>query len=177
MRINSGKYRGANLFLTNLDTTRETSDMVRQAIFNLLPYKDFKTVLDLFAGSGAMGFEALSRGASFVYFNDLNKKACDVVLKNAKKLKCENQIRIDNLDYKDYLKSINKRFDFIILDPPYKMDDINSILNDMLQNDLLNDGALISFEMNKETKVSEIDGLTILKERTYGIKKVVIYKK
>ena len=177
MRINSGKFRGANLFLTNLETTRETSDMVRQAIFNLLTYKDFNDVLDLFAGSGSMGFEALSRGAQCVYFNDLNKKACEIVKKNAIKLKSLDNVRISNMDYKDYLKSINHKFDFIILDPPYKMDNINEILKDILDNDLINEDGLISFEMNKETKVTPIEGLTILKERVYGIKKVVIYKK
>ena len=82
MRINAGIYKRHNIYMTNLETTRETSDKVRQAIFNLIgQYFDGEIVLDLFAGSGAMGLEAISRGASKAYFNDINKKAINVVEK------------------------------------------------------------------------------------------------
>lgn len=176
MRINSGKFRNHNIDICNLETTRETSDKVRQAIFNLLgQYFDGDVVLDLFAGSGAMGLEAISRGASYAYFNDLNPKALSVAKKNAAKLKLtDDDVSFYNLDYKAFLKSIDKQFDIIFLDPPYKMNEIDEILGLIKEYNLLKDKGIISFEMEKNTNsLSNI--YEIYKERTYGIKKVVLY--
>ena len=99
MRINAGKYRNHNIEMTNLETTRETSDKVRQAIFNLIgQFFDGEVVLDLFAGSGAMGLEAISRGACEAYFNDINKQAIETVKRNALKLKVLEQCDLKNMD-------------------------------------------------------------------------------
>ena len=163
MRINAGIYKRHNIYMTNLETTRETSDKVRQAIFNLIgQYFDGETVLDLFAGSGAMALEAISRGASKAYFNDINKKACLVIKKNIDLLKVSVPTFVYNYDYKEAIKHINeKEIDIIFLDPPYK----------------IKDKGIVSFEMAKTTITSEVEGFEIIKEKEYGIKKVVIYKK
>ena len=180
MRINAGKFRNHNILMTNLPTTRETSDKVRQAIFNLIgQFFDGGIALDLFAGSGAMGLEAYSRGISHVYLNDLNKKAIDVCRANAIKLKCENDITFLNLDYKDCIKRLSdKEIDLIFLDPPYAMQNIDEIISLIDDNNLQNSGGIISFEMEKNTKCSNNIGNYVLqKDRSYGIKRVCIFKK
>lgn len=120
MRINAGIYRNHNINMCNLETTRETSDKVRQAIFNLIgQFFDGGKALDLFTGSGAMGFEALSRGIDEIYLNDLNIKALNVARSNALKLKCENKTHFYNKDYKDCIYELKGiKFDLIFLDPP-----------------------------------------------------------
>ena len=139
MRINAGRYRNHNIEITNLDTTRETSDKVRQAIFNLIgQFFDGETALDLFAGSGAMGLEAISRGCSSCVFNDLNPKALQTVKKNIDKLKVAPQTTLINKDFKDCLNSLNgQKFDLIFLDPPYNMKNVDEILSLIKENDLL----------------------------------------
>lgn len=180
MRINAGIYKRRNIYTCNLETTRETSDMVRQAMFNLLgQYFENITVLDLFAGSGALGLEALSRGASIAFFNDLNKQALNTVKKNIETLKIENdKVKLYNLDYKELLKKLDQNlFDIIFLDPPYKMNNIKEILKDISDAKILKDNGKIVFEMAKETTSFESDLFNIIQNRTYGIKRVVIYEK
>lgn len=176
MRINAGKFKNHNIEMTNLDTTRETSDKVRQAIFNLIgQFFDGEVVLDLFSGSGAMGLEALSRGASRAVFNDINKKALDCTRRNALKLRISDSCEFNNLDYADYLNNTKQKFDIIFLDPPYKMNNVDEILKLIKESKLLNKNGIISFEMEKNTK-PESAYFEIIKDRSYGIKRVVIYK-
>lgn len=179
MRINAGKFRNHNILMTNLETTRETSDKVRQAIFNLIgQFFDGGVALDLFAGSGAMGFEAYSRGISKIYLNDINPKALAICKENATKLKCENDVCFLNMDFKNALENLKDiKFDLIMLDPPYKMDDVDGMIKLISDYDMLSSDGYITFEMNKETKCSDIVGkYHLVKDRSYGIKRVVIYR-
>ena len=176
MRITAGELRHRIIEMTNLETTRETQDKVRMAIYNLLgQYFQGGTLLDLFAVSGAMAIEGYSRGFSKIVMNDLNKKALDVCKKNCKNLgitSCE----FYNMDYKDYMNTTKDMFDLIILDPPYRMDNIIEIL-DLCIPKLSNKGV-ISFEMDKNTKYPlEYKDLKLIKDKTYGIKRVVIYRR
>ena len=175
MRIIGGKLRHRIIDMTNLETTRETQDKVRGAIFNMIgPYLEGDFCLDLFAGSGAMGIEAYSRGINNVVFNDINNKALDVCKSNCKKLGI-NEALFYNKDYLDFLNNDNHIYDLIILDPPYKMNNIDEILNKTKK--VLNDKGLIVFEMAKESKFSEnYDGLNLIKNKTYGIKRVLVFK-
>lgn len=179
MRINAGIYKRHNIYMTNLETTRETSDKVRQAIFNLIgQYFDGEVIADLFAGSGAMGLEAISRGASKCYFSDINRKALAVVDKNIKLLKIEKPCKLFNLSYEQALEKIDKKdVDVLFLDPPYAMNDIKKIMEEIYISDILKDKAIVSFEMAKTTPTYECKHFTILKEKEYGIKKVIIYQK
>lgn len=180
MRINAGKFRNHNIDMCNLDTTRETSDKVRQAIFNLIgQFFDGGVALDLFAGSGAMAFEAYSRGISKIYLNDINFKALDVCKKNAMKLKITDCCSFLNFDYKTALENLqNIKFDLIFLDPPYKMQNVDEIISLIDKYNIQDNGGIISFEMEKKTLCSKsISNYTLIKDRTYGIKRVCIYKK
>ncbi len=175
MRIVAGKFRHRVIDMCNLETTRETQDSVREAIFNMIgPYFDGGICLDLFAGSGAMALEAYSRGMDKIYLNDLNNKALDVCKKNSSKLGISDAY-FYNLDYVDFLNKIDVKFDLIILDPPYKMNDIDNIINETKK--VLNTKGLIVFEMAKESKYKEdYDGLRLIKNKTYGIKRVLVFK-
>ena len=176
MRVVGGKLRHRTINMTNLETTRETQDKVRQAIFNMIgPYFDGGIALDLFAGSGAMGIEAYSRGIEKIILNDLNMKALEVCKSNCKSLGI-NDVLFYNLDYKEFLKQCDLTFDLIILDPPYKMDNVDEIIE--LCNQKLNNDGLLVFEMGKNSKYKEsYENLFLIKDKTYGIKRVIIYEK
>lgn len=176
MRIIAGKYRHRIISMTNLDTTRETQDSVREAMFNTIgPYFDGGIALDLFCGSGALGIEAYSRGIEKIYLNDLEPKAISVVKKNLNDLKI-NDAYITSFDY---LKAISfyeekkLKFDYVFLDPPYRLNNIKEILNSL--KNIINSDTLIVFEMANESDAN-VDGFKIIKEKKYGIKKIVYYK-
>ncbi len=176
MRIISGKYRGKKIDIVGIDSTRETQDKIRGAIFNsIYPYMDNKkTGLDLFSGSGAMGIEAISRGLESCIFNDINDKAYKTTINNIKSCKIENY-KVYNLDYKKCLEEIKSmKFDIIFLDPPYKLDAIDDIIEYVIENDMLNSNGLIVCEYENNIKEHN---LTIIKEKSYSYKTIRIYLK
>ncbi len=147
MRVISGKYKKINLDGFNIDGTRPTMDRVKESMFAMIQ-NDIKDciVLDLFAGSGGLGIEALSMGAKFCYFVDNNQIAINTIKNNLKKIKDNNNqvLKKDALNALKHFKENNLRFDLIILDPPYK----NNYLNDILKlideyNLLSNDGIIV----------------------------------
>ncbi len=153
--------------------TRPTSQMVRVAVFNMIEVSD-KIILDLFSGSGLYGFESLSRGAKLCYFNDLDNEAYKSIKENAKVLKEENKSKITKLDYKEFLR-LHKdiKFDYIFIDPPYDFTD--EAIKDLLDKLSVYDATLI-FERNKTSKIITHDKYEIIKDKTYGIKRILIYK-
>ena len=175
MRIIAGHLRHRVIDMVNIESTRETQDKVRGAIFNMVgPYLDIDYCLDLFSGSGAMAIEAYSRGSRHIVLNDLNKKAYDVSKSNCQKLGIKD-FEIYNMDYLDFVKNDKHLYDLIILDPPYKMDDIDSILKAVLP--LLNKGGRIIYEMGIDSKYPiELDNFEMIKNKEYGIKRVIVYK-
>ncbi len=176
MRVIAGFLRHRKLEMTNLKTTRETQDSVREAIFNMIgPYFAGGIALDLFAGSGAMGIEAFSRGIKTIYLNDINPLAIDVCKKNCSNLAI-NEVHFSSLDYQIFLRNNDVKFDLIILDPPYKLDNIEEILK-LVEAHLVPNGQIV-FEIAKDSKyiINDSD-LEIVKNKVYGIKRVVIYQK
>ena len=125
MRVIAGKFKGKQLNEFNLSSTRPTADMVREALFDKIGLNvDGKFFLDLFAGTGAVGIEALSRNASKCFFADINAEAIKIIKQNLKIVKIDN-FEVLNFDYLTALETYKKRglcFDFIFLDPPYKTD-------------------------------------------------------
>ncbi|MDE6655825.1 MAG: 16S rRNA (guanine(966)-N(2))-methyltransferase RsmD [Anaeroplasmataceae bacterium] len=175
MRIVAGKLRHRVIEMTNLDTTRETQDKVRGAIFNMIgPYFDGGSALDLFAGSGAMAIEAYSRGVDSIHLNDIESKAIEICKKNCLSLGIKDA-SFSNKDYKEFLNQTQKKWDIIFLDPPYKMNDIKGILNEVYPH--LEKQGRIVFELAKETLYpKEFESLVLIKDKTYGIKRVIVYK-
>jgi len=177
MRIVGGIYRSRKIQMVGVSTTRETTDMVRESVFNLLSMVRIEGKgLDLFSGSGAMGLEAISRGLDYCYFNDMGKEAYKITKENIKALGLENKTTVHNNDYLKELNILNDNFDFIFLDPPYKLDCINNIL-EFLNEKLLKIGGYIVVEIEKDYQIKEFSNLIVYKDRTYGIRRIVILKK
>ena len=172
MRIISGKYKGKNLESFNIDGTRPTMDRVKESLFSIIQgiIKD-SVCLDLFAGSGSLGLEALSNGAKECYFVDKNIEVIKVLKRNLSDI---NNAFIINSSFETFLKTTNKKFDLIFLDPPYKLNLINKSIDLILENDLLNDNGIIVCEYETE---DIIDKLNLVKEKKYGSKYVKIYQK
>lgn len=176
MRIISGKYKGKNLIGFDINGTRPTMDRVKESLFSIIQnnIKD-SVVLDLFAGSGSLGIEAISNGANSCYFVDNNIELINIIKKNTVFIK-EN-IKILKSDYKSALemfKNSNIKFDLIFLDPPYKMNLINDSLGIIYKYNLLNDNGIIVCEYESENVYS--DYFQLIKQKKYGSKKVSIYK-
>lgn len=177
MRIIGGIHRGRLIDRVGKESTRETADMVRQAVFNMLGGSVFGSVLDLFAGSGAYGLEAISRGAQLAVFVDKDRDAIKTIEKNASLLKCQSQVSIHFMDYQSYLKTLNEsvKFDIIFLDPPYQMDVYIDLINVLRSH--LNPEGMIVCESTKSLILPEtILDLDKIKEKTYGIKRISIYQ-
>ena len=179
MRIVGGKYRHRIIVYPDDAThTRPTKDRVREAIFSALGDISNDRVLDLYAGSGAMGIEALSRGASRATFVDISPIAIKVIKENIANLKIANSeyeiIRNKDFDALEYLKQKGEKFDLIILDPPYEQGQYEAIVDKMIELSLLSDKAVIVMEANRFIKLENID-YTKNKEYHYGEIMVFIY--
>lgn len=178
IKIVGGKYRSRSLSLPPLDEVRPTQDIVRKAVFSALgEHMDNLTVLDLFAGSGAYGFESLSRGAAYVVFVDSNSKCIKAINETGKNFNCLSQVRIDNDDVKKELLRLaeqKKCFDCVFMDPPYADDCNSAIIMELAEKGLLKEKGIVVAEQEQELK--EIPGFT-LKAYRYSYKKVGIYRR
>lgn len=177
MRIIAGKYKRTPLKTIEANTTRPTKDMVKEALFSSIQiYHDTK-FLDLFAGSGGIGIEAISRGAYKVFFNDYNIDACKIIKENLNKIK--EDATIYNLEYQDCLfKLIDYRFDYIFLDPPYDFNDYDNLFDLINKYNNLNDEGIIIVETKKDFDLKDKYFYFIkYKERKYGITKLHYFKK
>ncbi len=168
MRVISGAVRGKKLkALEGLDT-RPTSDMVKEALFNIIQFDvPGASVLDLFGGSGQLGIEALSRGASKAMFVDSSKVACDVIRDNISQTGFLENAKVVNLDSIDFLKSSKGGFDIALLDPPYNKGILQSVLP--LIDRLMNTGAVIICEHESGLKLPEkVERMVLAKTYRYG---------
>ncbi len=173
MRIISGKYRGKKLQEFDLATTKPTLDRVKESIFNLIQFDVADAVAcDLFAGTGALGAECVSRGASKVYFVDSNPKAIKIIQANLKNM--EGDFKIVNTDYLDFLKTCHTKFDLVLIDPPYKTDLGVKAIEYIVKNDVLNSNGIIIFETSKELNFEFDYPQFDIDKRTYGT--VAVFK-
>ena len=182
MKVISGLYKGRKLEGFDLEGTRPTMDRVKESLFAIIQDKLFgSVVLDLFAGSGNLGIEALSMGASKAYFGDSNKKAIKIIKNNIKNLGIDEtfcDIRLG--DYKYLLKEYSKmdiKFDLIFLDPPYDTDYISISMELIDRYHLLNSDGIVICESNKIEKINGFVNYKIIKMKKYGDKYVVLLKK
>lgn len=178
MKVISGLLKGRNIEGFDIEGTRPTMDRVKESIFGTIQFcvRD-AVVLDLFAGTGNLGIEAISNGANKCYFVDNNKIAINTINKNIKNFNIENNSIVIKSDYMDALHSLkNTKFDIVFLDPPYKDDYIDNAINYLLDNNMLNSNTLIICEYNKSIN-KEYDLLNESKTKKYGDKFVTIFKK
>lgn len=175
MRVISGKSRGKKLVSLEGDNTRPTLDRVKEALFNIIQFKvQDAVVLDLFAGTGALGIEALSRGAKEAIFCDKVPDAIKIIKQNVSNTNNLDKATIINKDYKDVLENIskqNKKIDIVFLDPPYKTNlAIDSLQKIIMSNLLTEDGIIIieTDDISREQEVLKIEKAEIFDKRKYG---------
>jgi 16S rRNA (guanine966-N2)-methyltransferase len=158
IRIISGKLKSRLIsFSDGIKHLRPTHDRVREDLFNWLMFDiEGKICLDLFAGSGAIGFEAISRNIKSVTMLELNKIAYNDIIKNKKLLNCDN-IEVINSDAISYLKQSNRVFDIIFMDPPYDSELLNNSLEIILHNKNLYQNTLIYIETNKNLVLKDFN--------------------
>ena len=179
MRVISGKVRGLKLKSPEGEETRPTLDRVKEAMFSmLLPYLSDATVLDLFAGSGALGIEALSRGSKKAVFVDNSDKAIAFIKQNISAAGFENSSFVSKDNADSFLKSTNEKFDIIFLDPPYHQDLYCKTINRIEELDILNPDGIVVAEWDYNIGLSyENIMLTPVKEKKYGRVGVTVFKK
>ena len=182
MRIISGKLKGKKLFLAKDKATRPLKDLVKVSIFNLLDHSNIvkkklenSSILDLFSGTGSFGLECLSRGSKNVYFFENYVEAIKVLEKNLNFFKNSKNFKIFKFDCFEFFESnkeINKKFDIIFLDPPYKELRINKLIEKIIQKKILKNDGLIIIHRHKKDKLEISKKLKVLDFRNYGISKV-----
>ena len=184
MRVISGERRGKKLYTLEGTNTRPTLDRVKEALFNIIQNKILDAnVLDLFAGSGSLGIETLSRGARHVVFCDHSFEAIKVIKKNIEETKYIEKSTIINKDYKLALKQISKtdgKFDIVFLDPPYKSDFGIKAIDELIKLDLIAEDWIIILETADENRKKEIEEnkqIKIFDERKYGSVKLIFIRK
>lgn len=178
MRVISGTARGLKLNTPSGIETRPTLDRVKEAVFSmLLPYLNGAVVLDLFAGSGALGIEALSRGADKSVFVDNSEDAIKSINTNIKSAKITECSTVLKTNAANFLQNCNQKFDIIFLDPPYAKGLYNDILHLIEINRLLKDDGLIVVEWDFETGFTDnYSSFEVFKEKKYGRVGITVLK-
>ena len=185
MRIISGELKGKKLSNPLDKSTRPLKDMVRESIFNILDHSNKVTtkihnanVLDLFSGTGSFGIECLSRGATEVIFFENYHNSLKILKKNIFTLKLENKSKVYN--YSAYnledSKLENRIFDIIFLDPPFKNEEIKSIIDQIKKLKITDENSIIIIHRNKKSDDKISQYLNIIEEKNYGLSKIFFCK-
>lgn len=177
MRIIAGEMRGRTLYAPAGMDTRPTQDKVRESIFNILrsDVPDAR-VLDLFAGSGALALEAVSRGAQSAVAVDLSRAAIECIRRNVQAARAEDRVRILPMDYRraiDQLAARGERFDLVFLDPPYRMVNTGEMAAQLYEKGLLDPECLVVIEHARDVAPVLPPPFEAADERTYGQTKVL----
>ena len=181
MRIIGGKYKGKKLFLPKDKKTRPLKDLVKESIFNLIQHSNKinikiknATILDLFSGIGSFGLECISREAKKTIFVENYTEAVNILNKNAKSLTDDKTYEIFNKDCFNFLNSYsNTKFDIIFIDPPYKEQRINIIIESILDKNLLKKEGIMIIHRHKKDNIKITEKLDIFESRNYGISKIL----
>ena len=180
MRIITGSAKGKHLLSLDGEATRPTSERIKGAMFSSIQFDlEDRIVLDLFAGTGQLGLEALSRGARSAMFVDASRDAVELVKKNAKACGFFEKSRYLVSDYRNYLRKAGGRekFDLVFIDPPYAMECAGDAVMRLVDEDMLLPGALIVIECGDEKLELEgenFSGFELLKNTSYGKKTTVV---
>lgn len=178
MRVISGSAKGTALFSLNGTSTRPTSDFVKENLFNIIQNDVYDaSFLDLFAGTGAIGIEALSRGAASAVFVDVSQKCISLIERNLEKTRLKEKAILIKADITAAIRKLNgTKFDIIFLDPPYSKNYEETVLRTIVECDLLAEDSYIVFETAKTENAPSIEGLEIFREKIYSGTKLVFIK-
>ena len=177
MKVIAGKYKGRKIDTVNNPTTRPMMGVAREGIFNSLQFAFSNSeVLDLFAGSGSMGIEALSRGAKYVTFIDNSPDCIDKINKNLKEY--ENDYSVLNLNVSNFLSETNSKYDIVFYDPPfeYLSDNVNLDINE-LSSKLHKNGFIVTHRHSNSPSTVLPKDVELYKEKNYGQSKILILRK
>lgn len=179
MRVITGKARGIQLKTPDGMLTRPTADRVKEALFSIINFDiPGAKVLDLFGGTGQLGIEALSRGATAATFVDAREESCTLIRENLKRTKLEQDAKVIRSDYLDYLSRCREQYDIIFLDPPYAEVFLENAIKRITEIDILHSNGIIVAErpLGKELPW-EFEGFTRSKDYKYGKVLLTIYRK
>ena len=175
MRIVGGIYKGRVLCPFEKIGVRPTSDMTRESLFNILQFRIAGAkFLDLFSGTGAVGIEALSRGAKEVTLNDFGRESVALIKKNIEKLAIKDGVSVTSCDALGLLKSGREKYDVIFLDPPYNSNLASEVLPYVYLS--LEENGIVVLESDAPFS-GEIDSLTVYDQRRYGKAHLTFFKK
>jgi 16S rRNA (guanine966-N2)-methyltransferase len=184
MRIISGDLKGKKIYLPQDKSTRPLRDLVKESIFNLLEHSnkiDIKiknsNVLDLFSGTGSFGIECISRKSKMVTFVENYENALKILKKNIENLNVQKKSKIFEKSCFNLFDSnniFNSKFDIIFIDPPYKEEKINLIIDSIKKRNLLNKKGIIIIHRHKKDYIKISNKIEIIDERNYGISKIMI---
>lgn len=179
MRVITGKARGVQLKTPNGMLTRPTADRVKEALFSIINFDlPGAKVLDLFGGTGQLGIEALSRGASQAVFVDASEESCKLIRENLKRTKLEKEAKVIRSDYLDYLNRCREQYNIIFLDPPYAEVFLETAIKRITEIDILQtDGIIIAERPLGKELPWEFEGYTRSKDYKYGKVLLTIYRK
>jgi len=178
MRIITGIARGMKLETPAGDATRPTDERVKEAVFSMIQFEiEGRRVLDLFAGSGQLGLETLSRGAQSAVFVDADKAATDVIKRNAQKVKLYDKCNVLTTDYKLFIRGAKnaQKFDIIFLDPPYGSDMMFDALKRICDAGIVEANGIIVCESDRETPIV-YGGLELVRHARYGKKYISLLR-
>ncbi len=176
MRIIAGAFKGTRLKAPKSQHIRPTSDRVREFIFSCIQMEIVDAeVLDLFAGTGALGLEALSRGASRVLFVDNSNLAVDLIKQNLDVIKSNAPIHRQSAEA--YLKTTDQQFDFIFCDPPYNFPRFDLVLQLVVQQNLLKENGTLVYESSSRQAPIHQPGLKIIRQKKMGDTLITFYEK
>lgn len=178
MRIITGEYKGRRLYAPDNDDIRPTSDKVKEALFSMIAFDLEEAVcVDLFAGTGNLGLEALSRGAGKCYFCDNSKEALNIIRKNIAYCGAEHRSAVLPGDFRKGIGRIKEKADFIFADPPYDSGLYDKIFETVEETGLLkDDGLIIAEHWHTMEMADKICGFVKVKERKYGHIILSIYR-
>lgn len=179
VRVISGSARGLKLNTPGDDRVRPTTDRVKESMFNIVQDWVYDSqVLDLFAGSGALGIEALSRGASQAVFCDNSLDSIKIIKSNIEKARVADRSQIVNGDFKRCLRDMeakNQSFDMIFVDPPYYEGLFEEVLDTIRSCKILKKNGIVIVEHDAKRPIGQVEGLEVYKEKKYGITMLTFY--
>ena len=180
MRVITGKVKGHHLKFPKGTKTRPVTDLVRGAIFSILEniVDDWSQVLDLFSGSGALGIEALSRGADWVDFVESEPKCCDIIKENLEKTRFSAQARIYCCSVSKALSFLDKEYNIILMDPPYSNASTGDLLTRLATSGLVGDKTTLVVTHSSRLPLSNTYAtINLVKEHRHGDSCISIYQK
>jgi RNA methyltransferase, rsmD family len=179
VRVISGSARGLKLNTPGDDRVRPTTDRVKESMFNIVQDWVYDSqVLDLFAGSGALGIEALSRGASQAVFCDNSLDSIKIIKSNIEKARVVDRSQIVSGDFKRCLRDMeakNQSFDMIFVDPPYYEGLFEEVLDTIRSCKILKKDGIVIVEHDAKRPIGQVEGLEVYKEKKYGITMLTFY--